>query len=258
MVAGRSRGTVICVSSCYFKSAYALTILLRMKIPLFALAAALLLAGTAAPGTARESGHDALSGWKVLKIPGKPATEFRGAPDGTIEVSASESVGFLYRELSKSITPVKRLSWRWRVDLTPPSTDLSIKGTDDRPLAIHICFDTEDAPPSRWSLLDHVGKWTRRSPLRGKVLTYVWGGTRNRGDRIENPYFKSKGQIIILRPGDSPTGRWFMESIDIVSDFEKAFGYPPPMVRMIAISADTDDRRGKSRGKIADLKFYAE
>lgn len=229
-----------------------------MKIPLFAFAVALLLIGIAATGTAKENGGDVLSGWKTLKIPGKAATEFRAAPDGTIEISASESVGFLYRELPKSPTPITRLSWRWRVDVTPPSTDLSIKGKDDRPLAIHICFDTEDAPPSRWSLLDQVGKWTRTSPLRGKVLTYVWGGTRNRGDRIENPYFKSKGQIIILRPGDSPTGRWFMESIDIAADFEKAFGYAPPMVRLIAISADTDDKRGMSLGKIADLKLHAE
>lgn len=255
---GGSRGTVICVSSCYFKSAHALTILLRMKIPLFAFAAVLLLTGITAAGTAKESGLDIPSGWKILKIPGKAATEFRAAPDGTIEVSASESVGFLYRELTKSTTPVTRLSWRWRVDQTSPSTDLSIKGKDDRPLAIHICFDTADAPRSRWSLLDQVGKWTRTSPLRGKVLTYVWGGTHDRGDRIENPYFKSKGQIIILRSGDSPTGRWFTESIDIAADFEKAFGYSPPMVRLIAISADMDDKRGMSMGKIADLKLHAK
>lgn len=229
-----------------------------MKIPLLALAAFLLFAGNTVTGTAKESGPEVPSGWKTLNIPGKAATEFRAAPDGTIEVSASKSVGFLYRELPKSAAPVTRLSWRWRVDVAPPSTDLSMKGEDDRPLAIHICFDTEDAPPSRWSLLDQVGKWARTSPLRGKVLTYVWGGTRNRGDRIENPYFKSKGQIIILRPGDSPTGRWFMESIDIVADFEKAFGYSPPMVRLIAISADTDDKRGVSAGKVADLKLHAE
>jgi hypothetical protein len=49
-----------------------------------------------------------------------------------------------------------------------------------------------------------------------------------------------------------------MESIDIVSDFEKAFGYSPPMVRLIAISADTDDKRGVSAGKVADLKLHAE
>ncbi len=227
-----------------------------MKIPLFAVAAALLFTNHSATGTANESGQAAPPGWQTLNVPGKPATQFRAAPDGAIEVSASESVGFLYRELPKSAAPVTRVSWRWRVDATPPSTDLSVKGKDDRPLAIHICFDTEDAPPSRWSLMDQVGKWTRTSPLRGKVLTYVWGGVRDRGDRIENPYFKSKGQIIILRPGDSPTGQWFVEDIDIVSDFKIAFGYPPPKVRLIAISADTDDKRGMSMGKVADLEFH--
>jgi hypothetical protein len=30
------------------------------------------------------------------------------------------------------------------------------------------------------------------------------------------------------------------------------------MVRLIAISADTDDKRGMSMGKVADLKIHAQ
>ncbi len=229
-----------------------------MKIPLIATVAALILIGSATAGAGTKTGQGSLSGWKTLKVPGKPATEFRTAPNGTIKVSATESIGFLYRELPAAQNTINRLSWRWRVDMTPPATDQSMKGMDDRPLAIHICFDTHDATSRRWSLLDQVGKWTRTSPLRGKVLTYVWGGTGNRGDLIENPYLNANGWIIILRPGDSPTGRWFPESVDIDADFERAFGYPPPKARVIAISADTDDKRGVSMGKVADLNIHAE
>ncbi len=229
-----------------------------MKIPPIAAAAALLIVGSAAAETRPNSGLDAPPGWKTLKVPGKPATAFRAAPNGAIKVSATESVGFLYRELTVAQNTVTRLSWRWRVDMTPPATDQSMKGMDDRPLAIHICFDTQDSASGRWSLLDQVGRWTRTSPLRGKVLTYVWGGIRKRGDLIENPYLNANGRIIILRPGDSPTGHWFPESVDIDADFERAFGYPPPKARVIAISADTDDKRGMSMAKVADLSIHAE
>lgn len=229
-----------------------------MKIPLIAAVAALILIGCAAAGAGTKTGQNSPSGWKTLKVPGKPATKFHATPNGAIKVSASESVGFLYRELPAAQGTINRLSWRWRVDMTPPATDQSMKGMDDRPLAIHICFDTDDEASGRLSVLDRVGKWAQTSPFRGKVLTYVWGGTGKRGDQIENPYLNANGRIIILRPGNSPTGRWFPESVDIDADFESAFGYPPPKARMIAISADTDDKRGMSMGKVADLNIHAE
>jgi Protein of unknown function (DUF3047) len=229
-----------------------------MKIPLIATVAALILIGSAAAGAGTKTGQDTPSSWKTLKVPGKPATEFRAVPNGAIKVSATESVGFLYRELPAAQNTINRLSWRWRVDMTPPATDQSMKGMDDRPLAIHICFDTDDAISSGESLLDRVGKWAGTSPLRGKVLTYVWGGTGKRGDLIENPYLNANGRIIILRPGNSPTGRCFPESVDIDADFEKAFGYSPPRARVIAISADTDDKRGTSMGAVANLNIHAE
>ena len=82
------------------------------------------------------------AGWMVLALPGKDETRFVGLPNGAIEVSAENGAAFLYREVPPAERKNQRLSWRWRVDETMPPTDLALKGSDDRPLALHVWFPT--------------------------------------------------------------------------------------------------------------------
>lgn len=195
------------------------------------------------------------AGWKLLKIPGKAVTAFVAGSRGAIKVSANDSVGFLYRDAADMFGTGNRLSWRWRVDMTPPATALDVKGMDDRPLAVHVWFEDEDGSGSDWGLKARLGAWLLDQPLPGKMLTYVWGGTAKRGTSMKNPYRQSAGQIIVLRPGDSTIGKWFEESVDITADFEAAFGYRPGMPAYVAVSADTDDKGGRSMGVVMDIAF---
>lgn len=194
-------------------------------------------------------------GWKLLKIPGKAVTHFAATPGGAIKVSAVDSVGFLYHNAMDLPGKGRILTWRWRVDMTPPPTDLSAKGMDDRPLAVHVWFEDDGGAGSDWGLKTRLGAWLLNQPLPGKMLTYVWGGSAKRGAKMKNPYRESAGQIIVLRPGDSATGDWFEEAVDIAADFEAAFGYRPGKPAYIAISADTDDKGGRSMGTVTDLAF---
>jgi hypothetical protein len=194
-------------------------------------------------------------GWQLLKVPGKPVTSFASTQDGVITVSAASSVGFLYRRASGIPGSGNFLTWRWRVDVTPPPTDLSVKGKEDRPLAVHVWFDNEDGSASDWSMTARLGSWFMRQPLPGKMLTYVWGGTAARGTTLKIPYRKSAGQIWVLRSGNSRPGQWLNETVDIAADFEAAFGYRPGKPAYIAISADTDDKGGESTGTVSGIAF---
>ena len=252
------------MNSCYFNSRNYLTIVARMKIPsnialvflLSALISADLPAVAASSGGRTELALNTLpAGWRQLSVPGKAETRFAKGPDGAIKVSAEDSAGFLYRAVPAGTKAGARLAWRWRVDMTPPPTDQSMKGMDDRPLAVHVWFDDGSAQNSPYSLLDRMGAWLFDAPLPGKVLTYVWGGKRSRGESLKNPYLTENGRLIILRPGHTPNGQWFAESVDVAADFERAFGYKAPPPRFIAISADTDDKRGVSMGAVSDLVF---
>lgn len=194
-------------------------------------------------------------GWELLKIPGKAVTRFAAAPNRAIKVSANESVGFLYSRAADMPGKGPFLTWRWRVDMAPPPTDLSAKGMDDRPLAVHVWFGNEDGSASDWGLQTRLGAWLFDRPLPGKMLTYVWGGRSKRGATMKNPYRESAGQIIVLRPGSSAAGTWFRETVNFAADFEAAFGYRPGAPAYIAVSADTDDKGGQSMGTVADLAF---
>ena len=195
------------------------------------------------------------AGWMLLTLPGKAVTRFSGRGDGAIEVVADDSVAFLYKPVPAADGGKRRLRWRWRVEESAPPSDLSEKGADDRPLALHLCFPDETEPASFWQGLGRALARTFHRPLSGKVITYVWGGTQPRGTKLANPHFESKGVIIVLRPGDEATGRWFTEEIDYAADFEMAFGYRPPPLAYLAISADSDDRTGRMSSVIADIRL---
>lgn len=195
-------------------------------------------------------------GWKVLAFPGKIETRFVGRADGIIEVKSKNSVALLYRRVPPVLERSRYLSWRWRVDESMPPTDLARKGSDDRPIALHVWFPRDSERTSWWRrLYSRVVSSVVDVSLPGKVLTYVWGGTGRRGDRLVNPHTGPRAMMYILRSGDAPTGRWFDEKVDFVTDFEMAFGYPAPRPSYIAISGDADDTNSASEALIAGILF---
>lgn len=197
-------------------------------------------------------------GWRELTPPDSDPTRFEGRRDGSLMVSAESSASFLYRDVANQARGKPVLQWRWRVDKSSPPTDLSRKGGDDRPLAVHLWFPPGAAAASRFNVFDQVLAWAFDVPLPGKVLTYVWGGTAAAGEKLDNPYLERDGVLIVLRPGDTPKGRWFRESIDVSADYAAAFGSAAPPVAYIAVSADFDDTMGASMAMIADIAFVAD
>lgn len=193
--------------------------------------------------------------WQLLSMPGKAVIRFSAAGGGAIAVNAWDSVGFLYREAADIPGSGRYLTWRWRVDAAPSPTDMSMKGMDDRPLAVHVWFNDTDGAASGWDLQTRLGAWLFDRPLPGRMLTYVWGGVGERGQTIANPYREQAARIIVLRPGNSRLGVWHTETVDIVADFQSAFGERPGAPAYVAISGDTDDKGGAAAGIVAGLSF---
>ncbi len=195
------------------------------------------------------------AGWRLLAVPGKAEASFFAERSDAIQVSAEMAVGFLYRPVDNSMGTKRRLGWRWRVDRAVPATDLTLAGADDRSLAVHVVFPAPTERMNFWERLDLAITGAVAPPLAGSVLTYVWGGTQEQGAMVDNPYLDSRGRIIVLRSSSTPTGEWMVEEIDLIADFERAFGYTPDQPLYIAISADSDDTDSSSLGMVAGLTF---
>jgi hypothetical protein len=194
--------------------------------------------------------------WKELHVPNRPAAKFsfkhtREGPGG-LTVETDKSVAFLYREVTGEASQFPRsLAWRWRLELAFTHTDLSTKGKDDRPLAIHLWFSDPDQP----SVFGVLG-WVFGYPHITHTLTYVLGGNHRPGSVVTNPYYDN-GAILVLRGKAVATGRWYTEMRNIERDIKASFPSMPMMktLKYIAISADTDDAGGASLARIKDLRL---
>lgn len=218
--------------------------------------AALALAATSSAAAAPfPTGPDmARAGWALWTLDRVPATRFVGSEPGRIDVTADASFGLLYRAIGAEDRSKTRLTWRWRVDTTIPAADLARPGADDRPIAIHVWFPDTEAGFLR-RLTRSLAHAVAGVPLSGKVLTYVWGGEIPRGTMLPNPHIEGDGVLIVLRGAGDPLGQWLAEDIDLAADFERAFARKPPPPTHVAVSADTDDRGGRSIAAVADLGF---
>ena len=197
-------------------------------------------------------------GWLEITFDGKTPNRF--SPDGTggIVVMSDKSVSLIRRPLSVDLDKTPLLSWRWQVTMPAPPADLSVKGEDDRSLALYIAFpfvakEATVFERMRRSLIEAIAG----DEAPGRVLTYVWGGDADRGERLRSPYFGDSGMITVLRPANAP-GQWFEERVDIASDYQRVFGSPAPDPVSIAIGSDSDDTESMVEGIVADLGFVAQ
>lgn len=212
--------------------------------------AALLALGLTTPGSLAlaDSAGNPFEDWSRLTLPDKAAASFTALGKEGLRIESKDSIGFLYTEVGQ--TKGKHLLWRWRVDQAPPASPQDRVGQDDRPLAVHIWFPL---PPEERSFFERLGG-VFGYPSIGRVITYVWGGTKARGTTINHPHF-DEGVLIVLRGSDAKNGAWYRERIDVAADYRRAFGEEPPARVYLAISADSDDRGGMSSARLEALRW---
>lgn len=197
-------------------------------------------------------GRDA---WQDVTFKGIPATEFMVQTDGTVYVIANQSSGLIHRELTKAERDKPILTWQWRVTGPVPATDLTTKGKDDRAVAVHLWFPEKSSNKGLFARLKRSFARMAGKPVPGKAISYTWGGDVPAGTVLINPFMKRDGVIIVLRPADAKTGRWFSERVDVLADFERAFGYRPAYPVALAISGDSDDTATHSRAVVRRVRF---
>jgi Protein of unknown function (DUF3047) len=217
-----------------------------------------LAAAGAAAAAPVEAIDDALqkTGWTLFSDSRWAPAHFRLRPDGAIEARSDNSTSLIWKKVDKGDAQKVRLAWEWRVDEMMPPTDITMKGGDDRPLALHVWFMK---PRDQLSFLerlhaDFVELWVGL-PVHGRLLTYVWGGRGKTGDAMENPHVGDGSWMIVLRSGDARTGVWLAESRDLVADYRAAFGEDPPDRGIIALAADSEDTQTRSRAALRRLRF---
>ncbi len=203
-------------------------------------------------------------GWQEFTFDDKAQNSFSALPaeggyTDIIEIISEKSVsiGYLpFREGQIDLTETPVLTFSWQRSGPAVDTDLTVKGGDDRLLAVYVAFPYQ---PERASFAERLtrplveAREGKQAP--GRLLTYLWGGGAALGHWFENPYTGKAGYMQILQMPDAPADIWHGHQLDVAADFEARFGYPPPPPSYIAIAADSDDTQTRFTVRITTPVF---
>ncbi len=169
--------------------------------------------------------------------------QLRGTELGII---SNGTVSLLYRPVPRSNWDAKTAAWDWSVSQSVVATDLTVKGGDDRNLAIYFVF--VDANSAEKLASQPARKLLQNNET--KALVYVWGGDYKPETLLTSPYSPESLKMIIRRPVGVGS---FMESVDLQADFKRAFKQKAGVLLGIAITADSDDTNGRIDAVIQNI-----
>lgn len=215
-------------------------------------AAALALAGIPARAEPVAFGPDlAGQGWKVLTFRALAPVTYAAEGADRLTIRADKASSLIWRGLEENLWARRAARWRWRVQTGVVPTDLSVKGSDDRSIALYFVFARDEAAArsAKGSASLSSAMWWSS----GAALVYVWGGNAPRGSIVASPHMGASGKLLIRRPAGEGDGKWLPEQADLAADFRRAFGRDPGPLVGLAISSDSDDTGGLNVAAIEGL-----
>jgi hypothetical protein len=134
-----------------------------------------------------------------------------------------------------------RVRWRWKVMNVYRKGDVRSKAGDDYPLRVYVMFEYD---PEKAGAFERL-KYGLAKKIYGEYppvssLSYVWSSREEREPIIVSPYTDS-AMMVLLQMGAKNVGTWQDQNINIVQDYEKAFGARPPDRARLAIMNDSDN-----------------
>jgi hypothetical protein len=167
--------------------------------------------------------------WQPIRIRGE--TEYRvtaGAGRIAIRAIGQNSASGLLRRVQINPVNCPQIQWSWRVDRLQETADIGARDKEDVAASIFLIFGDPGLLPS---------------PKPVPSLRYVW--TNRRVDveaLVDSPYLPGIVKSVVVRSGSAQ--EWFVESRNILADFERAFGYVPKAdIEAIALFTDNDQTK---------------
>ncbi|MBT7731727.1 MAG: DUF3047 domain-containing protein [Rhodospirillaceae bacterium] len=195
-------------------------------------------------------------GWQEFTFENKSPNKYSTCGLGCIEVISQSSVSMLGRSIQKKLTSNSVLSWEWKILQPVFLSDITLKGSDDRSLALYITFPFDPETASfREKLLRPMVELIEGENAPGRMLSYIWTGYGKADELYKSPFYGGVNVMIVKRNSSDPLNKWQNESVNLVADYQRAFGSKPHKISEILIGADTDDLLGSSIGRLRNLNL---
>ncbi len=134
-----------------------------------------------------------------------------------------------------------RVKWRWKIGNVYTKGNARTKEGDDYPIRIYIMFEYV---PEAAGIFDKL-QYGMAKAIYGEYpphssLSYVWANKDEPGKFLTSPY-TNKAKMVLLEKGPQKAGTWQDEEVDILDDYQQAFGVKSPAIARIAVMNDSDN-----------------
>ncbi len=149
-----------------------------------------------------------------------------------------------------------KVKWRWKVRNIYAKGNVRSKEGDDYPIRVYIMFEYD---PEKAGRLEAI-KYGFAKSLYGEYpphssLSYIWSSKEDPEKFVVSPY-TDKAVMVLLEKGPAKAGTWVDEEIDILADYQKAFGTKPSARARIAIMNDSDNTGESSVSYIEYIEVF--
>lgn len=155
------------------------------------------------------------------------------APDPRMHVLTERNVGILTREASAPLTAATTLKWRWNVAALPSKVAETTAEHHDY-LSIAVKFDN------------------------GRDLTYMWSTALpvETGFACPLPDWANRETHVVVRSGPAELGQWLAEERNVLADYSKHVGGPPPArITEVWLIANSIIQQGRGEASFADISL---
>ncbi len=158
-----------------------------------------------------------------------------------LKAESNDSASAIVYKDSFKVYDYPHVQWRWKVNNVYVKGDARTKAGDDYPLRVYVMFEYDPATSGRFEKLKYgfakriYGEYPPHSSLN-----YVWSSREEPESIIVSPY-TDRAMMVLLQRGPKNVGTWQEQEVNIVADYQKAFGAQPPLRARIAIMNDSDN-----------------
>ena len=177
--------------------------------------------------------------WKPLEFTGETKhTIVKEGTNSALQAAAEKSASGLAVKLDELDPRGATLSWRWKIDRTPPGGSEDEKKTFDHTARIFVAFDTWLGPP--------------------RTINYVWANTVPVGKTFHHPS-SGRSRFVVLQSGDAKAGKWQVEKRNLAADWRMLFGDDDvPEIVGIGFMTDSDGTESSVTGWYDSFELVRE
>jgi len=175
-------------------------------------------------------------GWQLKEKSGRAdlaVVEENGV--SALRLTSNDSSFSIQKTVDVDVSRYPLMSWRWKVTRLPEGGDFRKSKTDDQAAQLFLAFS------------------------RTRAIVYIWDTTAPQGlsENAASPPFMNI-KAVVVKSGESQTGRWLTETRNVYNDYKKLFGHEPPPVGGIRIQINSQHTSSAAESYFADVVFRSQ